>query len=197
MAEARFVVEPMAWRDIDAVMEIERQAFPLPWPKHAYRHELFENEHSHYQVLRRVESGWKRWLGTRLGSSVVGYGGFWMIAGEAHISTLAIDVDWRGRGLGSWLLWHLLERASQLGAFEATLEVRVSNLAAQALYSKFGFVIVGERRHYYQDNGEDAWIMTVREFDGAAYQARLDRLGRALQQRVSRPEPGQSMPVGL
>jgi len=169
----------------------------LPWPKHAYHYELFENEHSYYLVLKWVESGWKSWLGARLSASIVGYGGFWMIAGEAHVSTLAVSVDWRGRGLGAWLLWNLLERARQLGAFEATLEVRASNKVAQSLYAKFGFVKVGERRRYYQDNGEDAWIMTIQAFDGSAYRARLDTLEAVLRQQVRQPQSGQSIPVGL
>ena len=71
-----------------------------------------------------------------------------------------------------------------MGAFEATLEVRVSNHAAQNLYRKYGFAVVGRRRRYYQDNNEDAWIMTVNDFDSDAYQARLKQLGQALRQQL-------------
>ena len=103
-----------------------------------------------------------------------------MIADEAHISTLAVAPAWRKRGLGELLLWSMLKQAASMGAFEATLEVRVSNHAAQNLYLKYGFERVDRRRHYYQDNGEDAWIMTVSDFDNDAYQARLKQLGQAL-----------------
>jgi len=107
-----------------------------------------------------------------------------MIAGEAHISTLAVAPAWRRRGLGEFLLWSMLKRAASMSAFEATLEVRVSNHAAQNLYRKYGFVVVGRRRRYYQDNNEDAWIMTVGDFDSDAYQDRLKQLGQALQRQL-------------
>jgi ribosomal-protein-alanine N-acetyltransferase len=110
-----------------------------------------------------------------------------MIAGEAHISTIAVATAWRKRGLGELLLWSMLTRATLMGAFEATLEVRVTNQGAQRLYRKYGFETVGRRRRYYQDNGEDAWIMTVDNFDRAAYQARLETLGKALRQRLQQP----------
>lgn len=199
MQEYSFVVEPMRWRDVPEVMQIECEAFALPWPKNAYRYELFENEHSHYMVMRQVGVGLLGQLSRRLGMSapLVGYGGFWMLVGEAHISTLAIAAEWRGRGLGAWLLWNLLERADQLDAFEATLEVRVSNHVAQSLYAKFGFVKVGERKCYYQDNGENAWIMTIRDFDSAACRARLAELGRELRQYTREPHSGQRVSLGL
>jgi ribosomal-protein-alanine N-acetyltransferase len=115
---------------------------------------------------------------------VLGYGGFWMIAGEAHISTIAVASEWRRRGLGEFLLWSMLTRASAMGAFEATLEVRISNKVAQNLYHKYGFETVGRRRRYYQDNSEDALIMTVNSFNSEAYQERLGELGQALMARL-------------
>ena len=190
---APYVVTPMRWADVAQVMAIECEAFPLPWPERAYRYELFENENSHYVVLRHAAAGspgvW-RWL-QRLWrrdhrAPILGYGGLWMIVGEAHISTLAVAAAWRRRGLGELLLWRMLELSARLNAFEATLEVRVSNQSAQSLYHKYGFEKVGRRRRYYQDNGEDAWIMTVTNFNDPAYLARLDQLGQALQQRLWR-----------
>jgi ribosomal-protein-alanine N-acetyltransferase len=190
--EPPFVVEPMRLDDVPQVMRIERESFPLPWPERAYRYELTENHSSHYLVLRRTQSipstGWWKPLGRLLRRDgrppVLGYGGFWMIAGEAHISTIAVTPAWRHRGLGELLLWSMLQRASALGAFEATLEVRVSNTVAQHLYQKYGFEKVGRRKRYYQDNGEDAWIMTVVDFGQKPYQAGLKQLGRALGRRL-------------
>jgi ribosomal-protein-alanine N-acetyltransferase len=188
-----YVVEAMGLDDLPRVMEIERVSFPLPWPERAYRYELSQNKNSHYVVLRRraaanptgrarpLRSLWRR----DRHPPILGYGGFWMIAGEAHISTLAVDPDWRKLGLGELLLLSMLKQAARLGAFEATLEVRVSNAVAQNLYIKYGFEKVGRRRHYYQDNGEDAWIMTVSDFGGQVYQTRLRQLGQALHQRLS------------
>jgi ribosomal-protein-alanine N-acetyltransferase len=191
-ADFPFVVEPMRLDDVPEVMAIERESFPLPWPERAYRYELSQNQNSHYVVLRptsaRDAGHWWRALKRAWRRSprpkIIGYGGFWMIAGEAHISTIAVDPGWRHRGLGELLLWDMLNRALPLEAFEATLEVRVSNQVAQNLYQKYGFEKVGRRRRYYQDNGEDAWIMTIANFDSQAYQSQLAQLGRDLQLRL-------------
>ena len=199
-ADFPFIIEPMCLADIPQVMAIERDSFPLPWPERAYHYELSQNQNSHYVILRPSsnagpENWWhalKRVWRRDLRPKIIGYGGFWLIAGEAHISTIAVDPNWRKHGLGELLLWGMLKRAVPLEAFEATLEVRVSNQAAQNLYDKYGFEKVGRRRRYYQDNGEDAWIMTVANFDSQAYQSRLDRLGRDLQQRLGQQDPHQN-----
>jgi ribosomal-protein-alanine N-acetyltransferase len=190
--DSPYVVEPMGVDDVPQVMAIERESFPLPWPERAYRYELGQNQNSHYVVLRPAfalspagrQWSWKRLWTQSPRPAVLGYGGFWMLAGEAHISTLAVAPAWRRRGLGELLLWSMLQRATSMGAFEATLEVRVSNHAAQNLYLKYGFAVVGQRRRYYQDNNEDAWIMTVSDFDSDAYQARLEELGQTLHQQL-------------
>ena len=194
-ANSPYFVEPMRMHDVPQVMAIERESFPLPWPERAYRYELSKNHNSHYVILRRVQrpsvtSAWqplKQLWQPRLRSPALGYGGFWMIAGEAHISTLAVASACRKRGLGELLLWSMLGQATSMDAFEATLEVRVTNQEAQNLYLKYGFETVGRRRRYYQDNGEDAWIMTVSSFDGTAYQTHLKTLGKALHQRLRQP----------
>jgi ribosomal-protein-alanine N-acetyltransferase len=187
-----YVVESMRMDDVPQVMQIERESFPLPWPERAYRYELYQNKNSHYFVLRqRPERGSYGWL-DRLKQPlkreelppVLAYGGFWMLVDEAHISTLAVTDPLRRRGLGELVLWHMLKQALLMGAVEATLEVRVSNHAAQSLYLKYGFEKVGHRHRYYQDNGEDAWIMTVTNFDQEAYQTQLDQLGHALHHRL-------------
>jgi ribosomal-protein-alanine N-acetyltransferase len=191
-ADAPYIVEPMCLDDVPQVMAIERESFPLPWPERAYHYEITQNKTSHYVVLRRAterqpENWWQPWKRLRARdnhSSILGYGGYWLIAGEAHISTLAVMPDQRRRSLGELLLWSILKRATAMAAFEATLEVRISNTAAQNLYRKYGFEQVGRRKRYYQDNGEDAWIMTVKDFDGAAYQARLTHLGQLLHARL-------------
>ena len=191
-ADSPYVVEPMRLDDVPQVMAIERVSFPLPWPERAYRYELTENTTSHYVVLRSRQASastggrqpLKRLFRRDPRPPVLGYGGFWLIAGEAHISTLAVAPEWRRHGLGELLLYCMLKQATTLGAFEATLEVRVSNHAAQNLYRKYGFEKVGRRRRYYQDNGEDAWIMTVTDFDGEVYQTYLVQLGQALHQRL-------------
>jgi ribosomal-protein-alanine N-acetyltransferase len=80
---------------------------------------------------------------------------------EAHIVTIATHPDFRRQGLGRRLLQAMIDKAIDAGALEITLEVRASNYAAQALYRSMGFVVVGVRKHYYHDNGEDAILMTL------------------------------------
>ncbi|MCL5998270.1 MAG: ribosomal protein S18-alanine N-acetyltransferase [Chloroflexi bacterium] len=115
---------------------------------------------------------------------VIGFAGMWMFVDEAHVSTIASHVSWRGHGVGELLLLSLLREAQQRNALFATLEVRVSNLVAQNLYRKYGFAEVGKRKHYYRDNGEDALIMTVENFREPIYNAQLDALERALRSRL-------------
>jgi len=150
-------LRPMLLSDVDAVMAIDRQAFPTPTKDTVLRYELSQNELAHYQVLSIAET-------------IIGYAGYWLLADECHISTIATDSHWRRRGLGELLLLNMLFLANGQAAQLATLEVRESNLAAQALYQKYEFAIVGERRRYYKDTGEDALIMTTGALDGRYYQ---------------------------
>ncbi len=154
--------------DISQVVAIDHHSFPNPWSASSYEYELAKNPASHFYVALhigeeaiQVRPGWvARLFRKPAARQVVGYAGFWFIVDEVHISTLAVHPDWRGQGVGDQLLLHLLRRALDLGAAEATLEVRVSNRVAQNLYRKYGFEIVGERKRYYRD-GEDALLMTV------------------------------------
>ncbi len=177
-----FRVEPMTVQDIPAVMEIEYKSFSAPWSPSAYDYELRYNEMAHYFVARPQERGvaslpasglWRR-LRARWAAPpvvpIVGHAGFWVMVDEAHISTLATHPAWRRRGVAELLLVAMTERAAEIGARVMTLEVRVSNVSAQALYRKYRFEIVGQRRHYYSDNGEDAWIMTTPPISSAEYQ---------------------------
>ena len=158
---------PMELADVPQVAEIERMSFPLPWSAHAIRRELAENANAHFLVAYRsgdppgpVEL-WARWLRRRAARTITGYIGYWYIADEAHISTVAVHPEFRRQRIGDRLLTAMLRHAGSLGATLATLEVRASNLAAQALYRKHGFEEVGRRRGYYRDNDEDALLMTV------------------------------------
>jgi ribosomal-protein-alanine N-acetyltransferase len=139
--------------DIDQAILIDRLSFSLPWPASAFRHELVSNPSS---LLRVAE------LDLADGTPcVVGVVVVWMILDEAHIATLAVHPDYRRREISRQLLVTVLRQAIEGGAALATLEVRANNLPAQALYKQFKFEIVGRRPRYYQDNYEDALIMTV------------------------------------
>lgn len=145
-------IRPMTVDDIPVVVDIDRLSFALPWPERSYRFEIGENPTSHLLVAEQSNDGYSR---------VVGYVGFWLLVDEAHISTLAVHPDRRGRGIGEQLLVAALERALELGAALATLEVRTSNDVAIGLYRKHGFEMVGQRPHYYRDNNEDALLMSL------------------------------------
>jgi ribosomal-protein-alanine N-acetyltransferase len=94
-----------------------------------------------------------------------------------------VDPKWRRKGIGAQMVRALLQMARPLGARQATLEVRLSNLAARRLYEKFGFRPVGIRPRYYSDDGEDALIMTTEALDGPAMRTRLAELRGALDAR--------------
>jgi ribosomal-protein-alanine N-acetyltransferase len=194
------VIEAMQPAHIPAVMEIEREAFTLPWPERAYRHEVTQNEFAHYYVLCPQSithspppmSAWQRlWQTMRRQQTtgpgvIVGYGGFWLMYDEAHISTLAVRAEYQRQGLGELMLVVLLEEARRLDALRVTLEVRVSNTAAQALYAKYGFEQVGCRKGYYNDNREDALILTTPELALLAYQNLVENRRRDLLRRLDR-----------
>ena len=192
-------VERMGTMDLDEVMEIERVSFTAPWTRHAFEYELAHNDAARYFVARPASQFqtaaplagekyarpfWVKWLEGEVAAparaALVGYGGFWKMVDEVHISTLAVLPPNRRRGIGELLLIAMLDASQEMGAKLVTLEVRKSNQAAQALYRKYQFEIVGERKHYYSDNGEDAWIMTTPEITTAAFNARLDELRAAV-----------------
>jgi ribosomal-protein-alanine N-acetyltransferase len=156
----RVVIEPMRLADLPAVHAIEQASFAAPWPPHAYRSELESNRLAHYLVARA-------------GDAVAAYGGMWLMVDEAHITTFAVHPAWRRQRIGERLLLAFLDIATDLGAHEATLEVRLSNLGARRLYEKFGFRPVGLRPRYYSDDHEDALIMTTLPLDDPGMRDRI------------------------
>lgn len=197
-----FIVEPMQVQDIDEVVAIDRISFSTPWSANAYRSEIEENKAAHYYVVRAQEvpesvSGseegdWRervrRWLSTRLPEHgprpILGYGGFWLMLDEAHISTIAVRPEYRRRGLGELLIVTMVEDAISLHARHVTLEVRVTNFGAQQLYHKYGFQVVGRRKGYYTDNREDALLMTLYDIQSPVFQAKLAHLAAELRQKM-------------
>ncbi len=108
----------------------------------------------------------------------------WIVYDEAHITTIGVDPVYRGRGFGELLLLGLFEAAIQRGATWLTLEVRVSNDAAKALYEKYGMSVHLTRKRYYSDNGEDAHVMWSRSLRDPGYLAEIERLHEALAARL-------------
>lgn len=107
---------------------------------------------------------------------ITAFAGFWVIANEAHIISIAVREAHRHQSIGELLMISVLDRARELKAHMATLEVRASNTIAQSLYTKYGFTQVGIRHSYYTDNREDAILMSTQDITSAAFQARLQHL---------------------
>jgi [ribosomal protein S18]-alanine N-acetyltransferase len=164
-------VEPMRRRHIRAVVRIEQQAYPRPWTSGLFLSELAQGDVRTY-------------LAASVDGQVVGYGGVMYVLPDAHVTTVAVDVAHRRRGVATRLLLDLCRSAIAKGATGLTLEVRTSNDAAQALYRRFGFAPAGARRAYYpaDQNGpaEDALVMWVHDLDHPDFAARLDAIEATL-----------------
>ncbi len=141
-------IRRMQEMDLDAVHAIDQLSFSAPWSRRSYENELND---------RRLSRSWV----AVLDGSIIGAIVAWLLVDELHIVTLSVHPQHRRRGVARSLLRTALAEARQRGAVSAALEVRAGNLPAQELYRDFGFKIVGRRPNYYQDNGEDALLMTL------------------------------------
>lgn len=163
----------MSTIDVPAVIAIEHASFNVGWPATAFERELSQNQMARYIVL---EGG-----GDGAVHGLVGFAGLWLMVDEAHVVTVAVVPEQRGLGLGRLLVHALVGMARDSGMTEATLECRVSNAAARALYGSYGFYEVGLRKRYYSDNQEDAVIMTTEPLVSAPYLERYARLEAKLE----------------
>jgi ribosomal-protein-alanine N-acetyltransferase len=136
---------PMTPADLNEIMPLERRSFKDPWTRHMYLSDINGNHLATYLVLRSLPGVRAREASRDPVPSLLAYGGFWLLLDEAHIATIAAHPDWRGSGLGLWMLLELLDEAIRRGAALATLEVRVRNAPARRLYEKLGFEQVGDR----------------------------------------------------
>ena len=166
-ASAHVRIGPMRRRHLRGVLRIEELANPRPWSL-----SLFLSE------LRYTES--RAYLIARVGTEIVGYAGLMLVAGDGHVTNVGVDPDHRRQGIATRLMLELVRPGMEEGAEALTLEVRVSNTAAQELYRRFGFVPAGMRKNYYSDSNEDALIMWATDIDTPDYRARLDAIEQAL-----------------
>jgi ribosomal-protein-alanine N-acetyltransferase len=154
-------IRRLTYADLPQVIAIERRAFPTPWSLAMFVLELSKpsgiclsasrgGELCGYLICSRYDTVW-------------------------HVMNVAVDPDRRRTGIATALLESLLERVGDPDA-QYTLEVRTSNTGAIRLYESFGYLSVGTRRRYYQDNGEDALIMWRTP---ATLQGRLDDVPNA------------------
>ena len=158
---APLVIEPMRRRDVAAIQPIEHVSYPRPWSPGVFQSEieLSRRGERHYIVARRAHE-------------LVGYAGMMFVVGDAHVTNIASSPNHRQQGIGTRLLAELAWEALARGCTALTLEVRSSNVAAQALYRQFGFAPVGVRQKYYE-NVEDAIVMWCHEIAEPAYRERL------------------------
>lgn len=202
-------LDAMTLRDIPEVIEIERLSFSMTWPANSYKRELEQNRLARYIVVR-YEPGpgdppppqrpkeprrpfplsllplsGERWAAPEGTAAVIGYGGLWLMMDEAHVTSIAVHPALRGRGLGELLMLSLCEMAMDLNARWVTLEVRVSNSVARALYEKLGFRQAGVRQRYYTDNNEDAVVMWSDELRSAEFRERLAAQKAELARRLT------------
>ena len=133
--------------DLDGVLDVESETFTNPWTREMYAWELQNRNVCHIYVVRTGDC------------PVAGFCAFWLVFDEIHINNVAIRPGFRGRGLGTALLGHVMAEAGRLGAKRATLEVRASNGDALRLYERLGFYVAGTRRNYYTQPVEDALIL--------------------------------------
>ncbi len=158
-------VRPLEEAHLDQVVVLEQAIYDTPWSRRVFEDELRQPGRTY---LAAVETDGR----------LVGYGGMMVVGDEAHITTIAVSEAERGNGLGTRLMMRLANAAVDAGAKHLTLEVRSSNLPAQALYRRFGMAPVGVRKDYYIT--EDALIMWVTDIDGEEYRQRLDSIGKEL-----------------
>ena len=198
-------LRPLAQGDVDQVRDIEREAFTPSWPASAFKRELEhrqatclvawepgqtpKSETSDLPIVNEDQrsfasrmAGGLRWFASRpktennVSGEIVGFVGMWFMGTEAHITAIAVRESRRGQGIGELLLMGSIETAMKRGAEVVSLEARVSNHVAHALYRKYGFVDAGIRKGYYSDNREDAVIMTTEPVNTSAYHAKFARL---------------------
>jgi [ribosomal protein S18]-alanine N-acetyltransferase len=165
-AGATVVMSPMKRRHLRQIMKIERQVYPRPWAPTVFTNEIGAPKHQRRYIVARIDG------------RVVGYAGL-MFAEDArdgspsaHITNIAVDPAWHRHKIGTRLMLTVARIAREHGAVSLTLEVRHTNVAAQRLYHRFGFLQEGVRKRYYE-NTDDALVLWASGIHQPAYTERL------------------------
>lgn len=167
-------IRSMQTKDIEQIMEIESAIFgEYHWSPQSFISEI-ENDLGNY--FTAVDKNTDK---------IVGYGGFWLIFDEAHITTIAVNPNFRNKGIGEQLLQKMIEAGYAKNAKWFTLEVRAGNISAQNLYYKYGFKSLGLRKKYYQDNDEDALIMWTENIWDTSFKALYKDLKESLKLKIA------------
>lgn len=164
----------MRRRHLRKVLSIEGRVYPRPWSASLFLSELTQRATRSYLVARHR-------------GEVVGYCGMMFTGFEAHVTNIAVDPDWHGRKIGSRMLIALVTEAMARNCPRISLEVRVSNPPAQAMYRKFGFETTGMRKGYYIETNEDALIMAIDDALTNEYRHRLQQLRAEIEQALDNP----------
>ena len=151
---------PMRRRHLRQVLRIEARVYPRPWSLALFMSELSLRSMRAYYVAR-------------IGGATVGYCGLMLTGEEAHVTTIAVAPEWQRAKVGTRLMLQMARVAREQGAHQLSLEVRVGNTGAQALYHRFGFQPAGIRKNYYTETNEDALVMWAPDIDGPDYEHRL------------------------
>lgn len=168
--DSEITLAPMRRRHLRPVLRIESLVYPRPWSASLFMSEL---------ALR----GTRAYHVAKAGPAVVGYSGLMLGTEDAHVTTIAVDPDWHRRGIGTRLMLNMVQVALERGSRNMTLEVRVANTGAQALYHRFGYAPAGIRKNYYSETNEDALVMWATDIDTPAYGERLAVIERELAER--------------
>lgn len=142
------VIDDMKVEDLPEILAIEKASFETPWSETLFYNEIFKTI-----SVSRV---------ARIDGRVVGYLCANMIIDEGHILNLAVHPDYRGRGIASRLLRHMIDEMRAGNCRSIFLEVRMSNENARKMYAKFGFTLLGTRKAYYVSPVEDAVVLVLR-----------------------------------
>ena len=170
-----YSIRPMVPDDLPQVMAIEHGSFSHEWSESFFLHEITANQVARYLVACAD-------------SQISGYIGIWLIVGEIHITTIAVNPDNRREGIGELLLISSIDLALEHCASVITLEVSRANSGARTLYQKYGFVEEGMRPNYYSETGDDALIMTTEDINSDKYQSKLKRLKKIFSKRYQSRE---------
>ena len=170
-ASPEIEIARMRRRHLRGVMAIERQVYPRPWSPSLFVSEMTAGRTRCYLVATSERD-------------VIGYAGLISYGEEAHVTTIAVDPDHQRSKIGTRLLWELIREAQRMGAHAVSLEVRVTNWAAQRMYARFGFRPVGVRKGSYQETNEDALVMWTDDIRSDDYGAQLERLIGAVPEEV-------------
>jgi ribosomal-protein-alanine N-acetyltransferase len=199
----------MQLEDIPQANDIDQECFPTQWPPPSYKREILSGKLAHYFVAwDREETPAPTEQRTRESSSfsqfvermrqflsggqapspitrqrIFGLAGVWIMADEAHLTTIGVREAYRRQGIGELLLIAAIILATMHNVQVLTLEVRASNFTAITLYEKYGFSKMGVSRGYYPEDGEDALVMSTDKLTSASFQSRLQQMKQAHTQR--------------